>query len=245
MTTHKRGIYAAIVPSATASGLLLGSLIAVSLTGVLDDDALISWGWRVPFLIALPLGLYGLWICRNADESSRFENQDDTEESPLREVIKYPKALAIAFSGAVLNAIGFYVILTYLPTYLSQELGMAETPAIRPLGPPHHNAVRCTFHGSLHRPSIQVRLGGVLALNDDVLPSFLSEQFPTHVRLSGFALTFNTANAVFGGTAPMIATWLIDNDRQPTGPGVLPRCRCNYHRRRRSLRFRRLRRRIA
>ena len=57
---------------------------------------------------------------------------------------------------------------------------------------------------------IQVCLGGVLALNDGVLPSFLSEQFPTHVRLSGFALTFNTANAVFGGTAPMIATWLID-----------------------------------
>ncbi|WP_239107209.1 MFS transporter [Corynebacterium sp. FDAARGOS 1242] len=236
MTTHKRGIYAAIVPSATASGLLLGSLIAVSLTGVLDDDALISWGWRVPFLIALPLGLYGLWIRRNADESSRFENQDDTEESPLREVIKYPKALAIAFSGAVFNAIGFYVILTYLPIYLSQELGMAETPAIRPLGPPHHHAVRCTFHGVFIVPAfmlldgagillviiIQVCLGGVLALNDGVLPSFLSEQFPTHVRLSGFALTFNTANAVFGGTAPMIATWLIDKTDNQLAPAYYP-----------------------
>lgn len=249
----QRGIYPAIVPSATASGPLLGSLIAALLTGVLNDDALTSWGWRVPFLIALPLGLYGLWIRRNADESSRFENQEDTEESPLREVIKYPKALAIAFSGAVLNAIGFYVILTYLPTYLSQELGMAETPAFIAssvasafyigfalltgllsdrLGRRTTMLCAALFMGLFIVPAfmlldgagillviiIQVCLGGVLALNDGVLPSFLSEQFPTHVRLSGFALTFNTANAVFGGTAPMIATWLIDKTDNQLAP---------------------------
>ena len=103
----KRGIYSAVVPSATASGLLLGSLIAALLTGVLDDAALDSWGWRVPFLIALPLGMYGLWIRRHTEESSHFEDQDAPEKSPLREVLKYPKALAIAFAGAVLNAIGF------------------------------------------------------------------------------------------------------------------------------------------
>ena len=110
----KRGIYSAVVPSATASGLLLGSLIAALLTGVLDDAALDSWGWRVPFLIALPLGLYGLWIRRNTEESSHFEDQDEPEESPLREVLKYPKALAIAFAGAVLNAIGFYLSLIHI-----------------------------------------------------------------------------------------------------------------------------------
>lgn len=241
----KRGIYSAVVPSATASGLLLGSLIAALLTGVLDDAALDSWGWRVPFLIALPLGLYGLWIRRNTEESSHFEDQDEPEESPLREVLKYPKALAIAFAGAVLNAIGFYVILTYLPTYLSEELGMAATPAFIAssvasafyvcfalltgmlsdrLGRRTTMLCAAAFMGVTIIPAfmlldgaglllvifIQVCLGGVLALNDGVLPSFLSEQFPTHVRLSGFALTFNTANAVFGGTAPMIATWLID-----------------------------------
>lgn len=73
----KRGIYSAVVPSATASGLLLGSLIASLLTGVLDDAALDSWGWRVPFLIALPLGMYGLWIRRHTEESSHFEDQDE------------------------------------------------------------------------------------------------------------------------------------------------------------------------
>lgn len=249
----KRGIYAAVVPSATASGLLLGSLIAAFLTGVLDDDALHSWGWRVPFLVAVPLGLYGLWIRRHTEESNRFEKHADTELSPLRQVLKYPKALAIAFAGAVLNAIGFYVILTYLPTYLSEELGMAETPAFIAssvasafyvgfalltgllsdrLGRRTTMLCAALFMGLAIIPAfmlldgagillviiIQVCLGGVLALNDGVLPSFLSEQFPTHVRLSGFALTFNTANAIFGGTAPMIATWLIDTTGNKLAP---------------------------
>jgi len=56
---------------------------------------------------------------------------------------------------------------------------------------------------------IQVILGGVLTLNDGTLPSFLSELFPTRVRYTGFALSFNLANAIFGGTAPFVATLLI------------------------------------
>lgn len=46
-------------------------------------------------------------------------------------------------------------------------------------------------------------------MNDGTLASFLSEIFPTKVRYSGFAFSFNSANALFGGTAPFIATWLI------------------------------------
>ena len=190
--------------------------------------------------------MYGLWIRRHTEESSHFEDQDEPEESPLREVLKYPKALAIAFAGAVLNAIGFYVILTYLPTYLSEELGMAATPAFIAssvasafyvgfalltgmlsdrLGPPHDHAVRGRFYGRDYHSGLYASrrrrnpprhyhsgLLGVACWRSTTAscpPSFPSS-FPTHVRLSGFALTFNTANAVFGGTAPMIATWLID-----------------------------------
>jgi MHS family proline/betaine transporter-like MFS transporter len=49
----------------------------------------------------------------------------------------------------------------------------------------------------------------MLAMNDGTLPCFLAEIFPTRVRYSGFAFSFNTANALFGGTAPFLATWLI------------------------------------
>jgi MFS transporter, MHS family, proline/betaine transporter len=56
---------------------------------------------------------------------------------------------------------------------------------------------------------VQILLGGMLTLNDGTLPSFLAEMFPTRVRYSGFAVSFNLSNALFGGTAPFMATFLI------------------------------------
>ena len=49
----------------------------------------------------------------------------------------------------------------------------------------------------------------ILTVNDGTLPTFLAEIFPTQVRYSGFALSFNAANAFLGGTAPLVATSLI------------------------------------
>jgi MHS family proline/betaine transporter-like MFS transporter len=57
--------------------------------------------------------------------------------------------------------------------------------------------------------AVQVLLGAMLTLNDGTLPSFLAELFPTRIRYTGFAVSFNLANAVFGGTAPFMATLLI------------------------------------
>ena len=37
----------------------------------------------------------------------------------------------------------------------------------------------------------------------------LAEQFPTRVRYTASALCYNVAYTIFGGTAPLIATWLI------------------------------------
>ncbi len=58
----------------------------------------------------------------------------------------------------------------------------------------------------------------VLTINDGTLSSYLTETFPTDVRYTGFALSFNLANAIFGGTAAMISTWLIST----TGSNVAP-----------------------
>lgn len=254
--TGKRGLVAAVVPASTASGLLLGSLMAALLTGVLDDAAMESWGWRIPFLIAAPLGLVGLVIRRHLDESTAFteaiaeavkaneEAGPGAKHRPLLEVFREPRALLIAFSAAVLNAIGFYVILSYMPTYLSEELGQDDTDAFIAASVALFAYIfsvlltgwmsdrmgrrKIMLTASLSFivaavPAfllldgaglalviiIQIAMGMVLALNDGVLPAFLSEQFSTGVRLTGFAVTFNTANAVFGGTAPMLATLLI------------------------------------
>ena len=58
----------------------------------------------------------------------------------------------------------------------------------------------------------------VLTANDGTLATFLSESFPTNVRYSGFALSFNGANALLGGTTPFIVTWLIKVTGSPLAP---------------------------
>ncbi|HTZ38143.1 MAG TPA: MFS transporter [Stellaceae bacterium] len=51
-----------------------------------------------------------------------------------------------------------------------------------------------------------------------VLPSVLGEQFPVAVRAIGVSLSFSTAVTIFGGFAPLIATWLIARTGDPLSP---------------------------
>ena len=51
-----------------------------------------------------------------------------------------------------------------------------------------------------------------------VLPSLLSEQFPVEVRAIGVSFGFSTAVSIFGGLAPLVATWLIAQTGDPLSP---------------------------
>ncbi|WP_082470410.1 MFS transporter [Curtobacterium sp. S6] len=134
----KRGRFAAIVPASTASGLLLGSLSATLLYGLLDESSMESWGWRLPFLVAGPLGLVGLYIRRKIDDTPAFQahttrqmaivERGQKPPSPtLQLVTKNLPELIQGFGIVLLNAVGFYVVLTFMPTYLSENLGYDAT----------------------------------------------------------------------------------------------------------------------
>ena len=58
----------------------------------------------------------------------------------------------------------------------------------------------------------------LLPINDGTLSSYLCETFPTDVRNSGFALSFNLANAICGGTASYISFALINVTGDPIAP---------------------------
>lgn len=68
---------------------------------------------------------------------------------------------------------------------------------------------------------LQVLLVAVFSLNDASFATYFVEGFPTNVRFTGFALPFNFGVALFGGTAPLIAAWLIDQTGNPYMPAFL------------------------
>lgn len=68
----KRGLVASFVCLGTNSGTLLASGLWVLLT-LLPEEALMSWGWRLPFIASIGITLYALWMRRNLKESPVFE----------------------------------------------------------------------------------------------------------------------------------------------------------------------------
>ncbi len=255
----RRGLYAAVVPASTAAGLLLGSLIAALLSSVLTTEQLHEWGWRLPFLLAAPMGLIGRYIRTKLEDTPAFRElaaKEGTEaKAPALAMFKtYRKQLVIACGAVLLNAVGFYVILSYMPTYLSEELGFGPTESflattialasyigfifLTGMASDVFGRKRMLITASilfmvLTVPAfmlletgdflvivlVQILLGGMLTLNDGTLPSFLAELFPTKVRYSGFAVSFNLSNALFGGTAPFMATLLIAMTQSKIAPG--------------------------
>lgn len=257
----KRGFYTCLVPASTAAGLLFGSLFAAGLYSQLDSEQLHSWGWRLPFLLAAPLGLIGRYIRLHLEDTPKFremekalEHKAPQHKAPIRELLGvHRKRVLVAIGVTCLNAVAFYLILSYMPTYLSAEMGMTETDSflastvslatyivfIFLMGMLSDRfgrktmliaasllflAITVPLFTALQGQTfafillIQIAFGLMLAMNDGTLPCFLAEVFPTRVRYSGFAFSFNTANALFGGTAPFIATWLISQTGDKLAP---------------------------
>ena len=61
-------------------------------------------------------------------------------------------------------------------------------------------------------------LAVVHAFSNGPIPAALTDLLPTHLRYSGIALSYNLAFAIFGGTAPLVATWLIKSTGNLAAP---------------------------
>ena len=257
---RQRGLYTSLVPASTAAGLLFGNVMVMTLRGFLDEADMHSWGWRIPFLLAGPLGLIGRYIRIHLEDSPIFNEMSQKAEKkskrrvPLKTLLSvHRKRVAITFGVACLNAVAFYLLLTYMPTYFEKQLGIEATRAeaisagtlavyivaIFFMGKVSDMFGRrrmlvgaCLAFIALSIPLFWVMEQGnvvmivaaeavfalILTANDGTLATFLAESFPTDVRYSGFALSFNSANALVGGTAPFVATWLI----KVTGTAIAP-----------------------
>jgi MHS family metabolite:H+ symporter-like MFS transporter len=73
----RRGLIASLVCLGTNSGTLAASALWALLLGVLNDDQLLSWGWRIPFLLSFVLMIFAVWLRLNLKESPVFEERPD------------------------------------------------------------------------------------------------------------------------------------------------------------------------
>ena len=127
----RRGYLVSWIEFSAVGGFLLGSATVLALTTGLGEDAMSSWGWRIPFLLAGPLGLVGLYIRLKLEDTPEFRALESTGEvsnSPLREtIVQNWKAILQVAGLVIIQNAGFYIVLVYMPTYFSQELGFTST----------------------------------------------------------------------------------------------------------------------
>jgi len=112
---HRRSFAGAVAVSGGIIGILAGSGTGALLAATMSNEALAAWGWRLPFLSGLAIGLMGLFLRRHLPDGQR--NTEPT--APLMQTLRnYPwQVLNIALLCLV-NAVGFQLIFVYLVSWL-------------------------------------------------------------------------------------------------------------------------------
>ena len=108
---------------ASSLATLAATASAAIVTSVFAPDVLATWGWRIPFLIGGILGVVGLYLRANADETPEFEAASavDKMSAPARLMAllrEHPKAL-LQTAALSAPAVAYYTWATFLPTYAS------------------------------------------------------------------------------------------------------------------------------
>ena len=124
----RRGLYGSFQQSSLAAGLLMGSGIAALFSTVLTPQDMEAWGWRIPFLLGGILAPVGIYMRRSIDEPPAFRKA----RSQTQEVCA-ASGLSLAgkaFGFTVLWTSAYYMMLTYLPTFTQQHVGLSRTQAL-------------------------------------------------------------------------------------------------------------------
>ncbi|WP_433012099.1 MFS transporter [Kribbella sp. CA-294648] len=125
----KRGLYGAWQSFTVALGLLAGAGLAATLATVLSKEALTDWGWRIPFLLALPLGLVALWLRLRLDETPNFAKVQQ-EAAPPADKAEVAKAIALGIGRLMGWSAAGYTFLVVMPSYLQATLNATFQQAL-------------------------------------------------------------------------------------------------------------------
>jgi len=85
---RRRGFFGSLLEVGTFGGYVLGASVSTIMMAVLTEDQLLTWGWRLPFFVALPLGLVGVYLRSKLDDTPAFESQKKEAEENAKGVDK-------------------------------------------------------------------------------------------------------------------------------------------------------------
>ncbi|MEQ8096191.1 glycine betaine/L-proline transporter ProP [Xanthomonas hortorum] len=138
-TDRNRGLMGSWLEFGTLGGYIAGAATVTALHMALSQTQMLDWGWRIPFLVAGPLGLLGLYMRMKLEETPAFRAYTAQSEQRERQTagqglltllrLHWPQLLKCVGLVLVFNVTD-YMLLTYMPSYLSVTMGYAESKGL-------------------------------------------------------------------------------------------------------------------
>jgi MFS transporter, MHS family, proline/betaine transporter len=135
--SRRRGFLGSFLEFGTLAGFSAGALLMLGCSVLLDDEQMGSWGWRLPFLVAAPLGLIGVYLRSRLEDTPIFrelEESGETEQGAVtqfKDLVSEYWAPVLRLGGVVvaLNVVN-YTLLAYMPSYLEQTIGLSSSHSL-------------------------------------------------------------------------------------------------------------------
>lgn len=247
----QKNFFGAFVSAGAKAGMTLGSGVCAAMLWALDAEAMNEWGWRVPFLLSLPLLLFGVWLRRTLEDDF---TPKESSTPPIMELAREHKALfGLLLSVAAAIWVQYYFVFIYLPTWLqgAARISAKEASAVSTI------VIFTVLAGVFVAAYLADKKGGWRVLKAAVIASLalsypalwlMSEGFvwsgallsggilaflqapiyatvplslPRHLRASGSALVFGVAAGVVGGLTPLLLGWLVRTSGSHLSPAFV------------------------
>lgn len=128
--SKRRGFVTSFIDVFGFAAFLIGAGAVFLLTSIVGEAALNAWAWRLPFLLALPLGFIGVYLRVKLEDTPEFraaQKMGKITKAPLRTSLKTSwKALLFCVGFVVVKSVGHWMLQTFMPSYLQTDLGYEQ-----------------------------------------------------------------------------------------------------------------------
>lgn len=124
----RRGFVGALACCGAVGGILFGSAVGAGLASLMSVESLEAWGWRIPFLMGLIVGIAGYLLRRHLSDEPKAAG---AKRAPLVETLQLHRRLLVHLAGlSLFNAVGFYLLFVYIVSWLQLADGIAPARAL-------------------------------------------------------------------------------------------------------------------
>lgn len=240
---RKRGYGLGGVFSGTVAGLIPGMLINLLIVHYFSTEQILSYGWRIPFVLGGLLCIIAYFVRKELHETIAFKKIKQHKSAPFFEVLHHHLGKVFIGAGLVsIMAMPIILLIIFMPTYLTKFAGIEPKVAsdailvssvisviaiyfmgilankFNPIKLMRISLVLIVIFAGLCYTLISHKVDLILALSLFAvfqgglvtLPAIIiSYIFPTNIRLTGVALSYNLSFVLFGGLTPIVMTSLI------------------------------------